>query len=276
MKGTRKLIVGSVALALIFMMALSSALILQSRPPSVKGQGIPWIVGCSPPTTRYNLSINATEATAYVRSLVKNYNNLVDSREGQAGNFASIEHFFPLYVPVGETFNVYVARDNQSQTDDMIEFFFAPIPGTSPNVTVYTHQTGAELRGVETTCPNQPVSLDYGISTTPYWTILSDVSTNSPLGVTYFPIIWITNMSSVFDNPNGGANAAQTIYNNEHETYLQSLSVPFPSWAWLVGTLKQLWGAFVALVVLMSVIGFYLQVRDWQASRHPRVRHPRT
>ena len=212
---------------------------------------------------------------AFAKSLIKNYNNLVDSREGQAGNFASIEHFFPLYAPVGQTFNVYVARDNQSQTDDMIEFFFAPIPGTVLNVTVYTHQTGAELRGVETVCPDQPVRLDYDISTTPYWTILSDVSTNSPLGVTYFPLIWITNMSSVFNNPNDGANAAQTIYDDEHNIYLHSLSVPFPSWAWLGNTLKQLWDVFVAVAVIFGTWVSYLAYKDRRASQHSHIRNRR-
>lgn len=276
MERTRKVMVGIVVLALLVLLVVSSALIFPSEPPATKGQSIPWIFGCSPPTTMYNLPINQTEVTNYVKNVLKNYYNLVESREGQAGNLATIQHFFPLYAPVGQTFNVYVARDNQSQTNDMIEFFFAPIPGTEPNVTVYTHQTGAELRGVETICPDQPVRLDYDISTAQYWTILSDVSTNSPLGVNYFPIIWITNMSAVFNDPNGGANAAQTIYNNEHTVYLQSLSVPFPSWAWLGDTLKQLWDVFVALTAIMTAYEFYLHIRDWRASEHSRVRRPRS
>lgn len=54
-------------------------------------------------------------------------------------------------------------------------------------------------------------------------------------------------MSAMRNDPNGGANAAQTIYNNERTVCLQGLSVPLPSWAWLSNVLEQLWDVFVAL-----------------------------
>lgn len=275
MKRGRKVAVGLVAMGITVLAIVSVVLVVTSTPPSIPGQKVPWIVGCGPPTTRYNLPINQSGATQYANSLIRDYNNLVSSREGQSGDFASIRHFFPLYHPVGQTFEVYVARDNQSSTDDLIEFFFFLTPGTNPQVSVLTNETAAELRPVTTSCPNEPVELSYDISTTPYWTMLSDVSTVSPLGVDYFPMIWITNMSSVFNSPYGAADAAQTIYNNGHAAYLQSLKPTFPSWAWLQYELTQLWGYFVAASVVFDTLVSYITLKDRRASQRSFVRRRR-
>lgn len=275
MKRSKKIAIGLVALVITLLAIASFALAVLSTPPSTPGQKIPWIVGCGPPTTSYNLPINQSGATQYADSLIKNYNNLVDSREGQSAVFASTQHFFPLYHPVGQTFDVYVARDNQSITDDLIEFFFYLTPGTNPYVNVLTNETAAELRPVTTSCPNELVELSYDISTTPYWTILSDVSTVSPLGVNYFPMIWITNMSSVFNNPYGAENAAQIIYGNGHTAYLQSVKPPFPSLAWLQNELTQLWEYIVATSVILDLLAFYITVRDRRASQRSFIRRRR-
>jgi hypothetical protein len=246
-------LIGLVVLTVIII-SIAAYYSQQQSGSSQEGPVIPFLAECGSPLAHGPFPINQTEAKTFAQNLIYDYDSLVQSKQANYPNWPEIEHFFSLYSAKG-SFDVFVARDNVSGTDDTVEFLFAESSAASSQVTVYTNITATELRPITLACPNNITNVSYDWYSTPYGTIISHLTTNSPLNIAYFPLVWITNMTSVFNDPFAAHNAAQAIYNNDAQLYNASVNPPFPSWGWLTNVLSSpLWQLVVAVSVVIGIV----------------------
>jgi len=191
-----------------------------------RAEAVPWIfqLGNQPNTVYGNYPINGTAATEYARVLITSYNALVDGKQYHWGNFSSIQRYYYLYDGNGNSWKLFVARENQTSPDDQIEFLFTTwVQGDQPQVNVVTNTTAQYLRPVVSSFSNPTASLLQGDTHLSYGEMLNDVVTNSSTGANYFPIIWITDLYSVYNDTYTNAhNAAQEIYNFDSQRGIQN------------------------------------------------------
>jgi hypothetical protein len=217
------------------------------------------------------LPVNQAAVDTYVSNLIGSYNAFLQSKQEQWSNFPTIQHDFVLYAATGYSFKVLVARENASSKNDRIDFLFQPIQAGKPDVIIYQNETGQQLRAITVSGFNNPAALDYFSVWTPYGSILEYVKTNASVSATYYPLIWITNTSQVYNDPNvDSKSAAQAIYNSDAN---QAGPFPTPSF-W-----DQAW-AFVQTYVIevafgvIGVIASLIAIRDKLPHRRSKLHKP--
>jgi len=211
----QRIAVGAIILILIVLSVLpKEAQACNDSLPVLLGIGIGAKAQTHPDGT---FPINGTAATLYAKSLIDDYNAIVNDKE-TSSDIQTYQHFFWLYHAVGASFEVQVLRDNVSltngQTNDEIEFLFTPIQASSPNVTVYTNETGRELRFyVAGFNQSAAARLDYRDFCLSHGTGYGRMYSQTPIGASIYSLMWFTNSSSVYNNTLvNSESAAQAIY----------------------------------------------------------------
>jgi hypothetical protein len=251
----------ALAVALVALIAGVTVSIVLSIPPNspqVTGPPIQWVAEGTQANTTVNLPLNGTLVREYADHLLSNYNALLDGKQALWTDFGSIQSYFLLYQTSATPFNVYVARDNAS-ANSQIEFLFARSPTTIGQVYPYENATGADLRPEIIAGLGQPTFLAYDWQYVTDGTILTHITTNSPVGVSYFPLVWITNIRLVYNNTQVDAKTAgQEIYDNDATNLNLVLNPPFPSWAWFWHFWDTIYGQISGAAGLISaIIGIY-------------------
>jgi len=200
--------------------------ILPSGAPAERHVGFPIeVMVLGQPIVTGDLPINKN-ASVYATDLISDYNNMVDSKEANKST-----SFFPLYDS-GGSWELSIARDNLSADGeapgggkfavtpggDWLTFMFVKtIAASSPQITVNTSESAEYLMAATATPTVRQINLTLVTNATPYGIMVSDYATESASGTPYFPFIWITNSSSVYDDPAVNAeSAAYSIYSSNH------------------------------------------------------------
>ena len=167
---------------------LSFLLVLTNPPRWASGQTTPWI--------------SQSTVTEYADNLLSSYYAEVEVGQSLKPNFESIERYFPLYLPAGQSFEVLVVKDKPNSTDNLVGFVFEPIASAKPlvfvlsNVTIQTFYTTPPI-----TAGGQTYAQGYGpVFATPYGIAYFYVSSNYPQFARYVPLIWKTNTTQVLEN----------------------------------------------------------------------------
>ncbi|MDV3277520.1 MAG: hypothetical protein LYZ69_03515 [Nitrososphaerales archaeon] len=229
------------------------------------------IVFASPnlPIPSGNYPINQTAVSQFVNNTIADYNSLLAKNQGKWANFTSIAHFFDLYRPIG-SWEVQVARDSGTFSG-WIEFIFRTSQNASPQTVVITNETADYLRPAMGTklSPNN-ISIDY--HKTNYGLIFSNYYSESAVGETLIPLVWITNSSMVYGDVAVNANnAARTIYQYDIAVMNTALNPPYPTWGWF-SNVWRLWGGYIEFfgLVLTIVTGIiYLQREGFLQFKRP-------
>ncbi|MGP8124555.1 MAG: hypothetical protein ACLQEQ_01615 [Nitrososphaerales archaeon] len=190
--------------------------------------GIPWIAQAGEGSYKESIPtgyfpINQSEATEYAKSFIKDYDGFVDSYQASLTT-TTLKRFFPLYG----SFEVYVARENYSATDDRIEFLFIYNQSvTSLKITVLTNETAQYLRPVLVSGLDLPTNTSYAEYGSTLGFYIGDLTTESPLGINHINAVWITNSSLVYNDILINSNAAaHSLYDANTQDYTYTTGPP--------------------------------------------------
>lgn len=230
-----------------------------------------------PPT--FNLPFNETIAREYVRFLISDYDNLVDSGQKGSPNFQNVEPYLTAYPSQGGSWEVWVARENYTApvngiAVNRIEFLFIrQIPGVEPQIITFTNESAQFLRPV-LAAPVTPGQ--YGLSLHPGFAddgwYLDNTTAESVYGFHYIPFVWIVNMTDVFngDTAVNANSAALAIYNANLYDMNYQLNPPFPTWGWFQHMGQYLWDSAVFWVFIVIAGGAGILSFIWQAQTRRR------
>lgn len=205
--------------------------------------------------------INATLVREYADHLISDYNSKITHTQanGDSG-------YFWLYLATGYTFKVIIGLDNDSGTEQL-DFLFTPISGNSPQVYPFTNETGAALRdftagmglGNSVSSIYIPVCLNSGVG-------FEDVNTQSPYAGNRWPLIWIVNETSVYNDTQANSEtAAQEIYSHD------AAQIPPPPNPIIGFVRTYIYGIGFAVVgFVASVLGIYIAIRSRRSKSSPR------
>jgi hypothetical protein len=197
--------------------------------------------------------INGTLVREYADDLITDYNSKITHT--QANNDS---RYFWLYLATGQTFKVIVGLDNDSGTEQL-NFLFTRISGNSPLVYPFTNETGAALRdftagmgpGKGVSSIYIPVCLSSGVG-------FEDVNTQTPYSGNRWPLIWIVNETSVYNDTKANSEtAAQEMYSHD------AAQIPPPPNSTIALVRTYIYGiGFKVVGFVASALGIYIAFRS--------------
>ena len=243
----------------VFVAANASLTATYQSPSPFSQVKFPIVLGPVAVPTGY-FPINRSAVTQFATDLISDYNNLLAYNQTNRPDFSNIQRFFSLYRPSG-SFEVEVAKENVTY-GDRLEFLFIPTQNANLKVAVFTNESAEYLRQVRFKISIAPVQTPYGVAIYQYYT-------ESALGETLIPLIWITNSSAVYGNVALNANnAAKNIYRTDMERITVQLYPPYPAPRWWVNQWNYWWEWIIAFSVVFGIVtGFIYLRREGYLSR---------